>query len=67
MGFDTSGLEISLAFGADLNYNQGAIRNVLNEWSRVNVDWNVKYISSQIEEIRSSLHRTITKESLKFK
>ncbi|MED2737852.1 hypothetical protein [Bacillus toyonensis] len=67
MGFDISGLEISLAFGADPNYNQEAIRSVLSEWSRVNVDWNVKYISSQIEEVRSSLHRTIAKESLEFK
>lgn len=67
MGFDISGLEISVAFGAELNFNKEAIRSVLNEWSRINVDWNVKYISSQIEEVRSSLHRTIAKESLEFK
>ncbi|MGN5651057.1 hypothetical protein [Bacillus sp. Brlt_9] len=66
MGIDISGLEVSLAFGADLNYNQLSIRTALSEWSKVNIVWNVKYISSKIEVVRNSLQRTIAKESLGY-
>ncbi|WP_140421673.1 hypothetical protein [Bacillus cereus] len=66
MGIDISGLEISLAFGADLNYNQLSIRTALSEWSRMNLVWNVKCITSKIEDVRNYLQRTIAKEPLGY-